>query len=405
MVELELSYIPDTEQDVRSITALLDDFRAQHGIKVHLRRMSWGSAWPDLMNFASHGKGPDVSHIGSTWVSSLAMMNALRPFKPVEVSALGGAQTFLPPTWENTRQFNDERVWAVPWTGYIYVICYRKDLLAKAGVQENAILREFGGMADAVRKVAESAHTEIAWLNPHVSAPFTDLVHIAASWVWNAGGDFINEDGTRVIFDSQQAIRGLRHWMETYRAVPDAYKQLDWASTMALFRDGRAASVLTDIRTANEFIAHDSNPLVRENLGVIPLTQVPWVGGGNFVIWQHVLGYPERERAAVELVKFLTNHENGLRWTKETGSMPARMDVLEKIIPAENPLHNAVMQAARHGRAYRTVPLWRRIEYQISQELGACLQEVNVKTNEKSETILRAHMEPLARRLNLTLGN
>jgi multiple sugar transport system substrate-binding protein len=365
------------------------------------------------MTCASHGKGPDVSHIGGTWVSSLAMMNGLRPFKPAEVQALGGARAFLPATWESTRQFSDLRVWAIPWTSYIYVICYRKDLLARAGVQEIDLLGEFHGLAEALQKLRdispnllrESGRAELAWLNPYIPAPYTDLLHIAASWVWSTGGAFINELGTKVVVDSPQAIKGLSNWMETYRVVPDAYKRLDWLDTVTLFREGHAAAVLTDIRTAHDFVSHNASSLIRENLGVMPLTQVPWVGGGNFVIWQHVLAYPEREHAAVELVNFLTNPENSMRWSREVGAMPARVELLQEIYPPENPLHAAVMQSAQHGRAYHTVPIWHRIEFQIAQELGLCLQEAEIKLNIPSETILRAHMEPLARRLNLTLGN
>ena len=405
MLEIELSSIPDAEVDARILAEMLEDFRIKTGTKVHLRKMTWGSAWPDLMTIASHGKGPDVSHIGGTWVSSLAMMNALRPFKSAEVESMGGSQAFMAPTWESTRQYNDPRVWAIPWTSYIYSICYRKDLLARASIKETAIMGEFQAMADALQKLQKTNVAETPWLNPYIPAPYTDLLHIAASWVWSAGGDFILPDGSQVVFDSPQAISGLSHWLETYKAVPDAYKQLGWPECVELFRQGRAAAVLTDIRAANNFISKESNPLIRDNLGMIPITNVPWTGGGNFVVWQHVLGYPERERASIELVKFLTNRENGLRWAREVGSMPARLDVLQEIYPPQNPLHSATMQSASHGRAYHTVPLWRRIEYQIAQELGACIQDANARPTESAETILRARMEPLARRLNLALGN
>ena len=73
--------------------------------------------------------------------------------------------------------------------------------------------------------------------------------------------------------------------------------------------------------------------------------------------------------------------------------------------PIDNSLHTTISQCISHGRAYHTVPLWRRIEYQLAQELGASLQEANEKPTVKSETILSARMQTLARRLNLTLGN
>lgn len=94
-----------------------------------------------------------------------------------------------------------------------------------------------------------------------------------------------------------------------------------------------------------------------------------------------------------------------VNWARDVGSMPVKLNVLAEIYPLENPLHDTVMQSAKHGRAYHTVSLWRKIEYQIAQELGACLQDAVAKQNETSEAILRAHIEPLARRLNLTWGN
>ena len=193
MLELELSYVPDSDLDSPALKVLLSEFYHKTGVKTNLREMRWDSAWADLMTIATHGKGPDISHIGGTWVSSLAMMNALRPFKPHEIEALGGHQAFLAPTWQSTKQFNDARTWAIPWTGYIYVICYRKDIFAKAGIHENMIFNDIALTADILRELRSSGAVEIPWLNPCFPAPSTDLLHIAASWVWSAGGDFLDQ--------------------------------------------------------------------------------------------------------------------------------------------------------------------------------------------------------------------
>ena len=85
--------------------------------------------------------------------------------------------------------------------------------------------------------------------------------------------------------------------------------------------------------------------------------------------------------------------------------MPAHMDALSAIYPVDSPLHATVFQSASHGRTYHTVPLWRRIEYQLAQELSASLQEDNEKPTVKSETILGPRMQSSAGRLNLALGN
>lgn len=337
MLELELSTIPDSEQDAATMAALLHEFEAQTRIRVRLRRMSWGAAWPEMLTFASHGKGPDVSHIGGSWVSSLTIMNCLRPFKPVEVGHLGGAQAFMAPVWESTQQVGDPRVWSIPWTAYIYVICYRKDLFELAGVDPQTLFQTAQSLRQGLTALMTSASAALPWLNPRIVPPYTDLVHQAASWIWSAGGNFMNETGSRVTFDSAAALTGLELWLDTFRLVPESHQPLGSVETVELFRQGQAAAVLTDIRVANSFVAHQAAPVVRENLGILPVGGVPWVGGGSFVVWQQVLGYPEREQAALELVKFLTSSTVNLRWVRDVGSMPARVEPCKPFTRREIP--------------------------------------------------------------------
>ena len=84
--------------------------------------------------------------------------------------------------------------------------------------------------------------------------------------------------------------------------------------------------------------------------------------------------------------------------------MPARVDALEEIYPIGNPLHEPIELAAHKGRAYYNIPLWRRIEFQLSQALGAVVKEAHENPSADSAGILRAQLEPLARRLNVTLS-
>ena len=404
MIEIELSTIPDAEIDVQVMASLLADFESRYGIKVRLNTMTWGTAWTDFVTIASHGKGPDLSHVGGTWVSSLAIMNALRPFAPKEIDDMGGEKAFLSPTWQSGLLYGDNRVWSVPWTGYTYVVCYRKDLLGQLGIDGETAFGTIETLSSTIQKL-ERSHLEIPWLMPFAPPPYSDLVHMAASWIWEAGGDYIHidETGEEVVFNEPNALRGLKAWMELYRVVPEAYASLNQFESSNLFARGRVAAVVTDNRFASSVSLSDAEDIVKKNLGVAPLTSVPWYGGGSFVIWRHTQGYPERERAAVQLVNYLTGKDAELRWAREVRSLPARVEVLKELYPPESPLHHAFTRASESGRAYPAVPLWRRLEFQIAQELSLCLHEARENSSMDIEVILHNHLDPLAERLNLTL--
>lgn len=400
MVEIEFSYILDHINDKHIWAVFMDEFCNKHGVKVHIRpEMTWDNAWAELFSYTSLNKAPHVSHVGSSWINSLARLKVLRAFKPDEITAIGGSWDFATPNWDSGILTDDKNIWAIPWTTWIYVICYRKDLLEQVGIDPSDAFRTIVSTSETVRKLIDSS-LEIPWLNSQLPVSYRDLLHIAASWIWAAGGDFTDKEGKTITFSNPQAINGLKHWLEIYCTVPEAYKMLSQPETFDLFRQGRAAAVLATIQGANIFIGEQSTPIVRENLGVASITDTPWTGGGSFVIWEHARRNPQEEHAAVELVKFLASKNINIRYQRETDSMPSRIDALKEIYPDGNPAREAVMQTATKGRHYYNTPIWRRIEQQLGDALGAIVSETLRNPTVNTEILLHEHLDALARRLN-----
>jgi multiple sugar transport system substrate-binding protein len=401
MVEIEFSYIQDFEDDEKIWSAIVDDFRAQHGVQVRLRSMTWDTAWVELFSFGSNDKGPHVSHIGNSWVTSLARMNVLRPFKPEELTCIGGAWDFVTPNWETGVVPGDKRVWAIPWTAWTHVICYRKNLLEQVGVDPSNAFGTIQNARTTIRRLATSS-LETPWLNAKLPSSFRDSLHIAASWIWAAGGDFFEKGGTKALFSNPQAIDGLKDWLEMYCAVPASYQKLAESEILELFRSGNAAAILTDIRVANSFIKNEmeNNPTVCNNLGIAPVTEVPWTGGGSFVIWDYARANLTQEKAAVELIKFLTSKEINIRYQKVSNSMPSRMDALHEIYLPDNPAREAIMLAATKGRGYaNNIPSWRRVEQQLGDAISTVMHEIIENPSEDPATVLHTHLDGLAERV------
>ena len=395
MVEIEFSVITDEPDGADIFSPLLKEFEAQHPIHVHLRTMTWEQAWPNLLQFALYGKGPDVSHIGSTWSNSLVMMNALRPFAPHEVAALGGPDAFVPSVWQG-----GERVWTIPWTAYTHVVCYRRDLLKRAGVDEQTAFETAEAVSETFRRL-QSAGVDIPWV---ISAdPYPDVLHIAACWVWGAGGDFISDDGKRTLFNQPEALAGLKAYFELYRYLPPFARLLDTGQRFRLFAGGSAAATVIGSTWISASAFQEMASDVREQLGTAVLPGVPWVGGDNLGVWRYTQSYPDRERAALSLVSFLTSRRAQVSHYQATGFLPARFDALSELTFEPGSLAQTFDRSFRTGRPYKTVSMWTTIEHQLGPALDQVATEVAAEPADVN-AILHKHLDPLAQQLDLMLS-
>jgi multiple sugar transport system substrate-binding protein len=184
-----------TEQDLRP---LLAQFEAQHRVKVKVRVFSWETGWTELVKFALYGHGPDVSEIGSTWVSTLAATNALHPFGLREVTAVGGRYAFLHPSWQSCYLTGGTQMWAIPWLSNVRLVFYWADFLKHAGFDEPVLLRlpeQFERVLAQLQRVSEVTPLALA------TRDTVNSLHNAAMWVWGAGGQFIGPDGRQITFN------------------------------------------------------------------------------------------------------------------------------------------------------------------------------------------------------------
>jgi ABC-type glycerol-3-phosphate transport system substrate-binding protein len=363
--------------------------------------MEWGDAWHQLINISTHGQGADLSHIGSTWVSSLVSMNALRPIPPHIITKIGGEESFVHSAWQSVTMEEDRQPWSIPLSTYTYAIAYRRDLLAQAGLDGATAFATPFALEETVQKLEGLHQAEHAWLMPYVPLAVAEFVHTAASWIWSSGGHLIDNRGRQVLFDSPATLAGLKAYFKLLRRQ-SRVGRLGSTNCMEKLMEGRAVAVLTDARAILSYLQQDT-PETR-NLGAASLMSIPWSGGSNLVIWRHTYGYPDRLEAAFKLADFLTSKSTMLEVGRRAETLPARIDALDELTPPEHALRPVMLQHVSSSRTYRTIPLWRRIENQFGQELSIVAQAVMEDPKVNPDEILMTTMRALTQRLNLTLG-
>ncbi|MFN8413856.1 MAG: extracellular solute-binding protein [Anaerolineales bacterium] len=404
MTQIEFSIIPDTQDEFNVISDQLKQFQAETGIEVHTKRMSWGMAWPELMSFATQGRGSDISHIGSTWVSSLVVMNSLAPIPTEVVEQVGRMRSYLPAAWQSVKVDNSEQIWSIPLSIYTYVFAYRRDKLAELGLDETTAFSTPEEISNTVNKLYTLKEFATPWITPIAPSPFNDLIHLAASWIWSKGGEFMDQTGRRVKFHELEALQGLKEYFHIFRLNSYQQDYLGTDATIESLLKGEAAAVITDLRGFVREMKGPYSKELKDKIGIATTTNTPWCGGSNLVIWRHTKGYPEKLKAAYQLTEFLTSKRAMLDIGQKISKLPARADALDALFPSDNFVSPIVQKLNEHGKSYRSTSAWHRVEYQIGVELGNLLYK-NSKMNESDFNVyMTEQITDLANRLNLSLA-
>lgn len=397
MKRLDIS-INDTVENTAEIRRIVTDFGNRRGIEVELQVFDWGEAWTEFMKINLYHHGPVVSESGDTWMGSLIARNSLRPFTENEVAATGGAGAFLEDMWQSCLDPESRQTFAIPWSLDTYLVYYRRDLLVRAGVDEASA---FARPEDLIRTLEQlqAAGVRIPLAIP-TGGNSLNVIHNASSWIWNVGGDFISSDGSRLLLTRPETLTGLRNYFGLYRFLPPMAQNLDDGSFDELFATGAAAVTIQNPLLLYNIKHETWQENLARNIGVAAHPGIPFVGGSNLVVWNHIP--PDQEKEAIELIRCLTSSENMEALFRKTGLIPARLEALKKI--ESDPDYVPLVRSLEKGRAYRHVRLWGLVEDKLTKALNDIWKKIFAAPGADVDRIIVETLTPLEERLNMALS-
>ncbi len=380
---------------------LLKKFEDQHHMHIQVSRMEWNDAWSKLLNYSLHGGSPDISHIGSIWTSSLVGMEVLRPFTQAEIKTMGGTEAFFKPCWDNSMFAEESKAWGIPFGAYLYVILYRRDLLQQAGIDEQTAFASETAMLETIECLrASGVHSPFALAS---GMPYRPRVHIAASWVWGAGGDYISSDGQDILFDQPAGLSGLKNFFELYRNMARSEYNLPAAECMRRFAQGDSAITIVGCDTFSDIQRMAIKGHMFENIGIATLPGATWVGGADIIMWKETHLDIQKEQLALALAQYLTGYEAQLKYANAVGSIPARVEVLPYVQYALPGANEAFAKALSAGRAYQPVRLWVRFLGELSNAFDHITAEILEDPALDLDQTLLKYLIPLAEKFRLVL--
>ena len=203
-------------------------------------------------------------------------------------------------------------------------------------------------------------------------------------WLWQAGGDFYNEDETQVIFDSPEGIEACQLWAD----MVHKYRAMALPGSLA---GGLGSGLLASTQTGN----WSYGSLVRQqglDMGNVDLPQHRFKASLILPGYWHLLNNGQAKfNAAWEWMKFRTNFDNVLMFSKGAGYLPIRRDVTAgpeyvSFLETEAPQLKVHIDLLAIGRVQPTTHLFRPQLMQIHGEwfekaiLGAISGEEAMKS-------------------------
>jgi len=388
--EIEFLAWSRMEEGAADLKRSLAAFQAIYpNIKVSLTIPAPGAMWEEIIRIVLYKQGADIGEVGSTYIESLKGMDALRPFAADEVLSFGGDKAFVKSMLEAGRD-SDGRLWAIPWRTDSRVIFYRRDIFAKAGIDE----------ADAFLTPAHMERTLQALQDSGVEMPLAlataaaqSLTLFTTCWVWGAGGDFVNLAGSEIVFNSPKAQQGFRDYFRLACYLAPSARGLGIIPSDRLFCEGKAAVTYTGTWLPDA-IDQMGSPMIKENLGVALPPGVPIVGGTHLAVWKHSI----RVSDSVKLIRFLTSKENLTGYPRSIVS-PARLDMFDSDAFSSSIMYQVFIEAIKRGRAIPSLPLWAVVEDRLGRALLQIWEKIYSEPDVNVDDLIADSMNSLAMRL------
>ena len=380
--------------DNETMQTLLEEFNASHpdiqveGVDVG----NYNEMITRLQAAVVSGRVPDVVQLEITRYGIFADRGVLLPLGDLIASSDFGVDDLIPGIWEAAQYGGAPYV--IPFNNSVPVMYYNKDLFRAAGLDPENPPATWDELVDAANALTVREGDQTTQYG--LSAPPQWVRH---AFVRQNGGDWMDEAVTELTLTSPEAVGAYRFLHDLIYEEEVAYAEAGIDANEDLsdqdFISGRTAIIFTSTGNLGSF-QEDTN----FELGVAPLPcneacAAP-IGGATLGI---IASIPEeRQQAAWEFIRWMTNTENNAYWHTETGYMPIRKSTLESQTSqdfyAENPAFKVAIdqfQASSFPRPRPpAMPAIRELELTAWEEIAT-----NTKTVEEALQDLKREADAL----------
>ena len=310
------------------VDGLIADFtKANPDIKVNaIYAGNYNDARIKALAALKAGKPAQLSVMFAIDIYELIEQDAIVPFDDIVETAEEKAwlNSFYPALMGNGR--TGGKTWGIPFQRSTIVMYYNKDAFRDAGLDPAKPPATWGELVSMGKKLVKKSGDKVdrwAIMIPSTGYPY---------WMFGAlamqnDQVLMNSDGNKTYFSAEPTVQALEFWQqlgEKHGIMPKG--TIEWGTLRKNFLEGKSAIMW---HSTGNLTTVKKNAKFDFGVAMLPADKrrgTP-TGGGNFYIFKKTT--PEERKAAMKLIRFLTEPSRAAEWSIKTGyigTSPAAYD-------------------------------------------------------------------------------
>jgi len=355
---------------------ILKGFHVENpSLKVEVTILDWGSGFSKITLAAATRNGPDVVQVPSTWAASLTDIGALMPLDSI-TNIWGNPSLFITGSRETMKPKNSNNITSLPWFLDVRPFYYRADVLKALDINPNTITsrEKFVEVLQKIKKSNISINEKIVSPMAYPAKNDWNIVHNFSSWIFSAGGSYLNEDFSNSNLLDSKTLDGIYFYLDFVKNGYNDYSNLDktTAGVNSDFDQGKTTFIWETTQRylylENQNFVQSSNVQMVEYGCIIPPTAKKdqpgkyFLGGSNLGIFKTT----KVKREALALLRYLTTQSDiQFQFSKISGMLPALSETYNLPYFSENKNRTIFQKIVENGISYPAVPFWSAIETDV----------------------------------------
>jgi multiple sugar transport system substrate-binding protein len=382
---------------IPALEELVARFEEEHPhIRLHAQYVPGGDALIQrLMNAVRSNTAPDIAWIHSNYLEPLVNADAVYPMAHFTNGPNGLTQEELDDFYPALIQYASYRgtLYSIPMEATNLGIVYNRDLFREVGLDPDRPPQTWEELIEYSQRLyrdqaGRGRPDRVGFLVPISPATGPEGPWMVWQWmpfIWQAGGDLIDEEQSRVLFAEEEGVRALTLWKDLYemqnlRNFTTEHQSAFISKQGAMMLDGpwsipNYPRLLRDIDWA---IAP---------LPAGPVKQATVVGGEYLAIFRQ----SQHPDAAWEFLRWMAQPEVQAFWSEKSGYLPTRASVRD--VPEyqhyleSNPALKVYVDQMEVAQAQRPIDFF---PIEIEREIAIAIERATVGREDPQEVLTRA---------------